>query len=106
MKTSAQTAGLQEAREFALEILNDPKVRESYLADARAGTLAPQVAVKLMEYAWGKPVDKLEIREEEVDLTSLSNIELAAMAEEIKGLLLTGDERREMNGGSRSPDIH
>lgn len=49
-----------EAEEAARVIVDDPKVQEMWLKQARKGELPPGTLQTLMYYAWGRPVEKLE----------------------------------------------
>lgn len=96
MKTTSSARMLREARTFALRILNDPKVQERMLLDAQTGEMAPQVLTTLMHYGWGKPVERLEISEGEMDLSELSNEELAQLSREVTAAILALDNKAEV----------
>src|SRR6188768_1407613 len=51
----------QEVREWARGIFDDPAVQATTLAQAKSGTLAPGIYAKLLEYAYGKPTDVVEL---------------------------------------------
>jgi hypothetical protein len=60
-----------EARLFALRVVRDPLYQENVLSRARQGNLPPAVETRLMEYAWGKPTETIEISSQSDDLSSL-----------------------------------
>jgi hypothetical protein len=86
---------LREAREFAARILDDPKVQARILLDAQTGEMSPQVFTQLMAYRWGKPVERLEISEGEMDLTELTNEELAELSHKVAEAFLALDDKTE-----------
>jgi hypothetical protein len=75
-----------EARLFALQVVRDPAYRARLLQDARHGKLPPAVHTMLWHYAYGKPVEQIEVRES--SLEDLSNEELAMRARAIADGLL------------------
>lgn len=83
-KGSPNRAG-REGREFAQRFVNDPEYRESLRRRVANDTLAPAVEVQLQHYAWGKPIDRVEISDttEKKDLTALTDAELAAEAQSL-----------------------
>lgn len=65
---------------LAKGILNSPQYLESIRRRILADTLPPAVECKLYEYAFGKPVDKVEFKDTTNDLGELSTEELEAKA--------------------------
>lgn len=61
-------------RTFATRIVNDAKYRERLLSQARLGQLAPAVQTALMAYAWGKPVDQVELETNQPNASALGPI--------------------------------
>jgi len=51
----------REAQLFALEVIRDPEYRANLKKAAIARTLAPAVEIRLLEYAYGKPPEKIEL---------------------------------------------
>lgn len=59
-------------REFAREILNSHDYRESLFSRIRMQTLPAQVECLLYHYAYGKPTDVVEVREQSTALENLT----------------------------------
>ncbi len=70
-------------KSLAKGILTSPQYRESLVRRIIAGTLPPAVECKLFEYAYGKPVDKVEIIDGRNNLEELSTEQLEAKAREL-----------------------
>jgi hypothetical protein len=73
----------KEAREFAARILDSREYRESLVRRIKAGTLPSNIEALLYHYRFGKPKETIEVQMSpaEVDLSQLSNEELARRAE-------------------------
>ena len=81
-------SGTREAREFCLEIVRDPIYRENLKTRARGGTLAPQVEVLILHYAWGRPTEKVQIETVAArDLSNMTHEEMLARAKYIADVL-------------------
>lgn len=77
---------LNEAKEFASRIIDDPRYRKQLKVRAIAGTLPPGIETMLWYYRFGKPVDKVDLTFERVDYSHLTNQELAERARELLGM--------------------
>lgn len=92
MKSLAESLGLntpetpetpskkQSAKEFSKSILESRDYRKSVERRIATDTLPPAVEVRFMEYAYGKPVEKVEIRDKTNPLEQMSLEELQAKA--------------------------
>ncbi|CAB4190352.1 hypothetical protein UFOVP1196_52 [uncultured Caudovirales phage] len=82
--------GLRLAREKAKVILDDPAYHTSLLSRARSGTLPHAVEVLLWHYAYGKPVEKIELTDEteNIDLTQFSLEQLRERADSVRAAAL------------------
>jgi hypothetical protein len=81
-------AGRAEAKSFALELLRTPEYKLSVERRMRAGTLPPAVELRLMDYAWGRPVEHVEISTPATaELAELDDSGLAERAEVIATVL-------------------
>ena len=76
-----------EARLFALRVVRDPVYQETLISRARNGSLLPAVEVRLMEYAWGKPTERLEIGAPG-SFQDISDLPTGALLEKAKSLTL------------------
>lgn len=76
-----------EARLFALRIVRDPAYQANLIVRARTGSLPPAVETRLMEYAWGKPTERLEIGSPG-SFEDLSDLPTGALLEKAKSLTL------------------
>ena len=79
-----------EAREFALEVLRSTYYRESIRRRAALGLLPPAIESLLWHYAYGKPVERVELTapgQIEDQMAEMSTDELRALAEETRGML-------------------
>jgi hypothetical protein len=81
-------AGRAEAKSFSLSILRSEEYRMSVERRVRAGTLPPAVECRLMDYAWGRPVEHVEISTPSTaELAQLDDMGLAERAEIIATVL-------------------
>lgn len=69
--------------EFCRTVLQSAEYRLSILERVSRGALAPAVETRLMDYAWGKPVERVEHKIERKPAAELSNHELAAELEQV-----------------------
>lgn len=76
-----------EAKNFALEVVRSDEYRASIWRRIKTDTLAPAVEVRLLEYAYGKPVERVEVTNLGENLSQLSTAELVARAELVTALL-------------------
>lgn len=72
------------AKEFAKRILNSREYRQSIKDRISLHALPPGLEVLLYHYAFGKPVDKLEVNDTTV---SLDNVSLDSLKERVAFLL-------------------
>jgi hypothetical protein len=100
----AGNARLAAARKFAVDIVEDPKYRETLKSRALGGILSPQVEVRLLEYAYGKPIDMVEAVNPDSDLDSLSLTELHGLLTETQDALLR--MMKDDEGRTHEPQIH
>ena len=56
----ASTTRLGPVGEHARDLLERPDLWDTWLQQAMAGTLPIQLLLRLMDYAWGKPVEMVE----------------------------------------------
>lgn len=75
--------------EFFNKVMKDSAYQESFWLRARAGTLPAALEVRMWEYIFGKPVEKVEMQVSKSDLHGLSNEELADRATKIAEALKT-----------------
>lgn len=82
-------AGRAEAKQFCLRIVRDPRYAASFAERAFSGTLPAAVEVTMLHYAWGKPVEHIEVGlpQSSVDLSELSDEQLAERAGMIADVL-------------------
>ena len=77
-----------EVREIATRLVEDPEYRQQLVKRMRTGKLSPQMEALMWAYAYGRPVDRLEIdgrmTTESLDVTKLSDAELT---ERLRALL-------------------
>lgn len=74
----------QTAKQLAKAILASPQYAESVRRRILADTLPAAVECRLYDYAYGKPVDKVEIKDTTERLEDLSTDELMARLEALK----------------------
>lgn len=67
---SQTTCERLNGRAFALAVLESPDFRRYIVGGLIAGDLPPAIAIRLMDYGWGKPIDRIEIKDRtDEDLT-------------------------------------
>ena len=87
-------AGL-DGKAFAAALLSSPQFRLYVLNGLAAGDLPGSVVIRLMDNGWGKPVDRLEVKDTTDPLDDLSAEQLedrAARLLEVARQLRTNDE--------------
>lgn len=77
-----------EAQKFARSLLNSQTYRDSLEARMKRHELPPAVEVMLWHYAFGKPVEQVEVKVTTQDLSSLSAVELLEKADKLRQELL------------------
>jgi len=76
-----------EAKSFALEIVRSEEYRHSVRVRAQAGTLPPAIEQMIWYYAYGKPVDKIQVVDPRAGLGDMTPEELSERAELIKQVI-------------------
>lgn len=72
---------MKVVRKFSREVLEDPLYRENVKMRALVGELPPQIEALLYYYAYGKPVEQIELTPS--DLPSMSYAELQAQIDSL-----------------------
>lgn len=85
--------------DFCKRIVNSPEYRISLLSRIANGRLAPAVECRILEHAWGKVTDKLEVKQTSNDLEHLSAEKLEERALYLANLArnLRRNDTNEMN---------
>lgn len=85
---SATRARVEAASQFARLVVEDAEYRKSLLDRAKRGVLPPQVETALFYYAYGKPVERVEVEDTTpIDVRQLSEAQLAERARLLAGAL-------------------
>lgn len=85
-----------EIRQIAKSIVDDPTYRESLLTRLSAGE-APHMETLMWHYAYGKPVDKIEVKDKTNDLADVSAEELRARSIAVAALASSLTQRVEQS---------
>lgn len=72
--------GELNARDLARYVLNSTQYRESLLRRILFDELPPAIEAKLMDYAWGRPTERLEINDSRNSLENLTTDQLEQKA--------------------------
>lgn len=80
--------GPMTASEFSEAVLNSPDFRRYIVSGLKLGELPAAVVCKLMDYGWGKPVERLEVRDTTEQLDALTPDEITQRLERVQYLLL------------------
>jgi len=92
--------------EFAKSLLNTTQYRESFLRRCLTDSLQPAVEIWLLNTAYGKPVDRLEVADKTEPLESLTAEMVEKRLDRVKNLLELLRKKRkttqEPESGSRS----
>lgn len=90
------------AKQFATAILTSRQYRESLLRRIIMDELPPGIEAKLMDYAWGKPVDRVEVEDKTKRLEDYSVDQL-----EERALYLAEVARRmrRTDGGTEEEEV-
>lgn len=94
-----QPVGDLDGRSFARMVLNSTQYRESIMRRILFDELPAAVETKLMDYAWGRPTEHLEINDQRNNLENLSTAEL-----EQRALFLASLARQLHNNDTRMND--
>lgn len=100
------------AKEFSKRVLNSDEYLSSLKRRILADTLPPAVEVRLYEYAYGKPVERVDIRDKTNPLEGLSLDELSARARALGAMLArlkgvdTPSESEGTSGQSKAQSVH
>lgn len=77
------------AKAFARDIVSSSTYRESIARRVLMDELPPAVEVLLLHYAYGKPVERLEVETTSTDLSAMSVEQLESRALRLAGLART-----------------
>ena len=69
-------------KEFAELVVGSVEFRQFILIGVSTGELPAAIVTRLMDYAWGKPVERLEVRDVTDPLEKLSTDDLKVQLEE------------------------
>lgn len=95
------------AKEFAEAVLNSQEFRRYIIHGLTLGELPPAVITRLMDYAWGKPVERIEMRDTTSPLDALTEEQLEARALQLAEMARQMREAREEHSNTRLSDsIH
>lgn len=96
-RRAARLAKIEAASTFARLVVEDEGYRKSLLDRAKRGVLPPQVEVALFYYAYGKPVERVEVEDKTppVDPSKLSAAELEQRALRLAGAIAAARRRDE-----------
>lgn len=98
-ESEAEQQKPQSAKVLSRALLNSREYRQSLIDRIALGELPPAVECKLWDYAYGKPVDRVEVKDTTRVLEHLSVEEL-----EERALALAGLARQIRTGAGRSTD--
>lgn len=88
------------AKSFSQEILNSRQYRESLLRRIIMDELPPAIEAKLMDYAWGRPVEKVQVEDTTKRFADYTLDQLEARA---KFLTETVSTMRKQTSDTRRP---
>jgi hypothetical protein len=77
-----------QAKSFCRDLLASPEYRASLLRRIILDELPPAVECKLMDYAWGKPVERVAITHEQEDLRALTEEQLLVRLDDARRQLI------------------
>lgn len=63
-------------KQFAELVVNSIEFRQYLIIGIRSGQLAPAVMCRLLDHAWGKPVEQVEVTNKTLDFSKMSKNEL------------------------------
>lgn len=79
-----QKSRLDEARAWAKRLVDDPEYQLSVRSRMIGGVLPSAVEVRLLDYAYGRPIETLEVSDPDGDLRGMSQKELAALLSQLE----------------------
>lgn len=56
-----------KGKEFAQAVLDSQEFRDYIVASLKLGEIPSVIVVRMMDYAWGKPVERLEVHDSTLD---------------------------------------
>lgn len=77
---SKPDSGPKTAKAISKDLLNSIEYRQSLIRRIETDTLPAAVECKLYEYAYGKPVDRVEVKDVTANLEEMSSEELESRA--------------------------
>lgn len=93
-----------EAQQFARGILQSDDYRNSLKSRAKTGTLPPQVETMLWHYAYGKPVEQLNVTNSSgLDLSQMGSAELADIATRLADAMREAKEVEDLLAATQTP---
>lgn len=97
--TKKQEPRPQTAKAISRDLLNSLEYRVSLIRRIESDTLPAAVECKLYEYAYGKPVDRVEVKDTTSKLEEMTSEELEARAMALATLA------RRMREGTIDPEV-
>jgi hypothetical protein len=96
------------AREFALKVLNSPEYRFSVYRRLMLHEFPPALEVLLHHYAYGKPVEKVEVKDTSnpLEATSLTNLKERVITLQRIISQLESDDAPDTSSSDDSKTIH
>ena len=102
----SRTDTLGEAAKVARQFVESAEYQAELLARSLAGDLPPQIEVMLWHYAFGKPVEQIEVNNTYSELKDKSLDEIADEAQQLATRLAAATEqRRKLVLVASNPDV-
>lgn len=77
---AAEPMARLSAKKFSEAVLNSPEFHRYVVNSLSLGDIPPAIITRMMDYAWGKPVEKLELKDTTNPLEELRVDQLEARA--------------------------
>lgn len=97
---SAEQPTLKSAKAISRKLLESPEYQASLIRRIASDSLPAAVECKLYDYAYGKPVDKVEVKDTTESLEHMTSEQLEARA---MALATLARKMREQRGASDDP---
>lgn len=90
------------SQQFARSVLNSTEYRDSLLQRILFNELPPAVEIRLMEYAWGKPMERVQIEHTGNPYDGMTLAQIAERAEVLRNILQQQADETEQSDDPQS----
>lgn len=90
---------------FAQAVLNSQEFKEYIVNSLKLGEIPSGVLLRIMDYAWGRPIDKLEVKTT-VDISTMTAAQLEERAAQLREMAAIVRRSEEFSEPLGSDSVH